>query len=133
MTSSRHPAPEIMKTGAEPQTIRSFDDLLPIVRARIAALDLSYEVIDAIAGLSDGYTAKLMGPSRTKKFGRTSAPAMLGALGLQLAVIDDPAAFDRLQSRLVQRRRGRARNDDCRHTADTTTPTMRQCSYHKAF
>jgi hypothetical protein len=84
--------------------VNSLDDLVPIVSARIAALGVSYETIDHVAGLSVGYTAKLLGPNPAKHLGRTSAPAMCGAVGLKLAVIDDPAALDRLRSRLVPRR-----------------------------
>jgi hypothetical protein len=108
MTSSRQPSPELPKSdppAIEPQQIRDFDDLLPIIRARIVALGVAHQTVDAVAGLSEGYCSKIVGPGRAKQLGRISAPALLGALALKLVVVEDPAALARLRSRLVPRRR----------------------------
>jgi hypothetical protein len=84
----------------------SFDDSVPIFRARIAELGVSYDTVDAVAGLSTGYVAKVM--CGAKRLGRVSAPLIASALGLRFGVYDDPAALDRVRSRLVPRRRRKA-------------------------
>lgn len=72
------------------------EDLIRRLRARRIALGLSQIAVDAIAGLADGYTAKVEvvltnpGAKNARSIGRESLPLLLGALGLVMAVV--PAA-----------------------------------------
>lgn len=45
----------------------SADAVIEALRARKAALGLSNEVVDELAGLTDGHFDKVAGPSRTKR------------------------------------------------------------------
>lgn len=87
---------------AEPvlATVRTSQDLCEAFRRRIFELDVSLDTVDDIAGLPTRYTAKVIGVHPTKKFGQLSFEALLGALGLMLLVVEDPAALERVRSRL---------------------------------
>jgi hypothetical protein len=83
----------------------SYEDLHRIMRARASELNLSRESIDAIAGLQDGYAAKLLSPRPIKKLGPLSIPLVLPALGLKLIVIVDEQQTRKIQARISQPRR----------------------------
>jgi hypothetical protein len=85
--------------------ICSYEDLIVALRARCDELDISFQTLDEVAGLSGGYASKLLAPSSSLVMGRGSMSAILGALGLVLTVAEDPAALERVRSRLVKRRR----------------------------
>jgi hypothetical protein len=80
---------------------RTSDDLRAILRARFTALGVSFETVDAVAGLPARYTAKIIGLQPTKNFGQTSLDALLGTAAIALVAIPDPEALARVQSRLV--------------------------------
>jgi hypothetical protein len=79
---------------------RTSDDLRAILRARFTELGISYETVDAIAGLPTRYTAKILGMQPTKSFGAISLDGMLGASGLMLIAVADEAALERVRNRL---------------------------------
>jgi hypothetical protein len=80
---------------------RGTDDLRSILRARFAALGVSYETVDHIAGLPTRYTCKLLGVQPQKQIGPISFDALLGAAGIKLIAVEDPEALDRVRNRLV--------------------------------
>jgi hypothetical protein len=84
-------------------TVRSYDDLLAVARARMAHLSITFETLDDTAGVAPGYSAKLLGPNPSRRFGTMSFGAVMGALGLQFIAIEDAAALARVQPRLVKR------------------------------
>jgi hypothetical protein len=86
-------------------TIRSYEDLVGVLRARCDELDISFRTLDEVAGLADGYAAKLLAPGSMLTMGRGSMAAVLGALGIALVAVEDPAALERVRSRLQKRRR----------------------------
>ncbi len=90
--------------------VRSYDDLLAVARARMAALDVTFETLDAIAGVQPGYSAKLLGPRPSKTFGAMSFTAIIGALGLQLLAVEDRDQLARIGPRLVKRKTPRYRH-----------------------
>ncbi|SDQ99320.1 hypothetical protein SAMN05519103_00335 [Rhizobiales bacterium GAS113] len=63
----------------------SYDQLCEILIARRKQLGLSQMAVDHIAGLQDGYTAKI--EVFHKKMGRLSLTLLLGALGVDLALV----------------------------------------------
>jgi hypothetical protein len=96
--------------------IRSMPELVDAIRARRDELNISHETIDQISGMPTGYTSKLLadgdrsktagkGRSQLRGFGYTSLGAVLGALGIGLAVVDDPAARAQVESRWQKRKR----------------------------
>jgi hypothetical protein len=69
------------------------------MRDRTVDLEISRAETDRIAGLADGHSGKLLSENPVKTFGLKSLGDMLGALGLILMVVEDPAARDRTLAR----------------------------------
>lgn len=65
--------------------IRSYEDLVAVLRARRVELGLRQLELDEIAGLQGGYTGKI--ECGSKGFGPMSLTALLGALGLELVAM----------------------------------------------
>ena len=80
---------------------RTSDDLRAILRARFAALGVSFETVDHVAGLPTRYCAKVIGQQPTRNFGQLSLTALLGAAGIKLVAFEDTEALDRVRARLV--------------------------------
>ena len=76
---------------------RTSDDL----RARFAALGVSLETVDHIAGLPTRYTAKVIGLQPTRRFGQFNLDDLLGAAGIMLVAFEDTEALARVQGRLA--------------------------------
>jgi hypothetical protein len=94
-------------------TCHTTDDLRAILRARFAALGVSLDTVDHIAGLPMRYTAKVLGLQPTRNFGQVSLTALLGAAGIKLVAFEDAEALDRVRNRLAPLERidcGRAKN-----------------------
>lgn len=85
--------------------IRSMPELIEALRARRDALNISHETIDSIAGLQSGYTSKLLAPKPIKNLGPMSFGSLLGALGLAVVVVEDPAAVVRVEKHWQKRKR----------------------------
>ena len=80
---------------------RTSDDLRAILRARFAALGVSLETVDHIAGLPTRYTAKVIGLQPTRRFGQFILDGLLGAAGIMLVAFEDTEALARVQGRLA--------------------------------
>lgn len=91
--------------------ISTYEDFHAALRARAEQLGVSRETIDAMAGLPSGYASKVLAPKPMKRIGPTSLPLLVPALGMQLALIEDPAAMQRLAKRRVQRDGAQVRSD----------------------
>ena len=52
-------------------TVRDYDDLVAVIRARMIELDVTLATVDHVAGLPTNYASKLLGPKRSKAFGRS--------------------------------------------------------------
>jgi hypothetical protein len=74
------------------------------LRRRAEALQVTRETLDAVTGLTSGYSSKLLSPTPQKSLGAVSMPAVLGALGCRLVLLADPAA-ERFLRRLPKRQR----------------------------
>jgi hypothetical protein len=100
--------PVVQPPGLAPlAVIKSYEDLLAVVRSRMIALDITFETLDVTSGVQIGYSAKLLAGRTRRRFGNVSLPSVLGALGLQLVVLEDPAALARVHDRLTPRMRPR--------------------------
>lgn len=84
-------------------TIRNWDDLPAAFRAAVQSLNVSHEVLDTVSGLQPGYVSKLLAPVPVKGFGKMAFDLLLGATGKMLVMVDDPAALERVQTRLTKR------------------------------
>ena len=96
----------------DPTPIRSYDDLIEVARRRMMELLITYETLDAVSGVQSGYGAKLLCPGRIKTFGPMSFCAIMGALGIKLVAVEDPAAVARLRHRWTRRQSTRTNRPD---------------------
>jgi hypothetical protein len=96
-----------MAEGDErPQVVAEFSDydgMLDGLRRRASELALAGERFDEYAGLPKGYLSKLIGVHPVRRIGMTSMGPLLSAMGVKLAMLEDPAATQRLKDRLVPR------------------------------
>lgn len=83
--------------------IRSYSDLVDVLRRRKQELDIAFATIETISGLQDGYVSKLMSPRPSKLFGELSLTLILETLCLRIIVVEDDEALARLRPRLVPR------------------------------
>jgi hypothetical protein len=88
---------------------RSFEDLHRALRARAEALQIARDRLDEIAGIASGYSAKLLSDPAAKNLGPISAFPMIGALGLAVALVEDPSAMVRV-NRAPKRNEHHVRN-----------------------
>jgi transcriptional regulator with XRE-family HTH domain len=82
--------------------LETFDELIAVMRDRRISMGLSQNALEDRAGLTGGYVGKLegsRGKSNSRSIGRESLPLLLGALGLELAVV--PADACRKQAYAV--------------------------------
>jgi hypothetical protein len=82
--------------------IRTYDELVAVVRRRIFALNTTFDAVDQAAGLADRHLSKILGPARPKHFGPLSLTLVLQTLGLALVVIED-GEQERIRARLTPR------------------------------
>lgn len=85
--------------------LRTEADMVEAYRQRIRELNITFATVDAISGLPDGYTAKLMGPHPIKGLGEKAIEGLNGALGIGFAVTEDPEQIARVNGRWVKRKR----------------------------
>ena len=74
-----------------------YDEMMSVLRARQAELNLSGETIDAVSGLPSRYSAKLLGPNQIRRLGATSLAPFFGALAVRGVLVEDRAALARLR------------------------------------
>jgi len=85
--------------------IRSMPELIQALRDRARELQITHETIDAVSGLQSGYTGKLLAPKPIKNLGPMSFESILGALGLAVVVVEDPAQVAKVSKQWVKRER----------------------------
>jgi hypothetical protein len=92
-------------------TVTDYADLVGALRQRCDQLNVTFEQVDEVAGFCDRYTSKLLCPSARplRKFGHVSLGVLLGALGLKLQLVEDPAALARVRDRYRPRKHARPR------------------------
>jgi hypothetical protein len=90
--------------------VKTYDELVRTLYARAEHLDVTRLSLDEVGGLPSGYSGKLLGARRVKTCGAKSLFPLLGALGLALALVEDPEARRRHSSRLQPRRKNWVRN-----------------------
>lgn len=91
-----------------PKIVTSIPELVAAVCERRDELGLTNATIDHVAGLTDRYASKLLGPARVKNFGEMSLRSVLDALALGVAVVvltEDPEQAARMSKRWVKRKR----------------------------
>ncbi len=77
-------------------------DFIAIARQRTLDLNVAFETVDLIAGVTDGYTSKLL--SNERQFSEMSFDAVFGALGLDFVAVESRDKMRRIEKRLVHRK-----------------------------
>jgi hypothetical protein len=72
-------------------TFDTYDLLIERLRERAAAIDLSYRVIEEIAGIGEGNLGKYLGSVRSKHLNAESLVRIASALGVRGVFFVDPA------------------------------------------
>lgn len=85
--------------------IRDYSGLVQAIRDRREVLNVTNETLDGIAGLTSGYTSKLLAPTPIKNLGPMSFGSLLGALGMALIVVEDQEQIERVKTRWIKRKR----------------------------
>jgi hypothetical protein len=85
--------------------VESYAAVHELLRARADELGLSREVIDELAGVQPGYSAKLLSPVPIRRASLETLLLLIQALGLGLVVVEDRAALERLRDRAQPRSR----------------------------
>ena len=93
-------------------TVRCYDDLHAVMRARVASLQVTRIGLDDIVSLPDGYAAKLLTPTPMKKLGPKTMANFLEAIGVKLLAVVDDEAVERHASKLAQHRVEKARQPE---------------------
>jgi hypothetical protein len=102
-----------MPEPAEPlATVTDYQGFVACLRRRITDLEVAIGSVEKLAGLAPAHLAHLLRGSRA--FGPVSLGAVLGALGLKIAILHDPEQFDRIRHRLPRRAVTGARIRDVR-------------------
>ena len=67
-------------------------------------LGASHATYEAIAGLPAGYLSKLIGPHAPRRIGMISLGPLLGAIGCELVIVENPERMAEIAGRLTPRR-----------------------------
>lgn len=103
--------------------ITSYSDLIAAMRLHADQLDVSRTIISEIAGLPDGYFAKIAGPRQVKRIGMLSLGPILSALGMKLVAIPDQEALERNRSRYEARDPAHTKSAKARWNAEDAAIT----------
>ena len=101
--SDRLTAPRVVAT------VGDHNQLLDVIRRRVEELNVSHEVVEAIAGLQSGYLSKVLADPPPKRMGPFTWFLILGALGLDVQLAENQQAMERLRPRLEKRKLVRKR------------------------
>jgi hypothetical protein len=99
------------------RAIAQFSDYQSLVDALRAAREkrnISFELMDKLGGVSDGYFSKVLAPRGSRKVTMQSLGWAMGALGVRTILVDDPVTLGMIQSRMKPRRIELVRNSRSR-------------------
>jgi hypothetical protein len=91
-------------------TLNGIDDLHAALRNRAEVVNLSREELDVLARFPAGYTSKLLAPTPMRRIALPSMFDLSEALGLQIALIENPEMMARIRDRTLPRDANRAKH-----------------------
>lgn len=97
----------------QPRIIAEFSDFVTMQLALNAAREhreMSFELMDEIAGTPKGYFSKNLAPGGSRRITMDSFTLAFGSVGVKALLVDDPDQLKRIQSRLKQRNKGLVRS-----------------------
>lgn len=93
---------------------RSLEELADGLRWMKDTLGISDKALDDLAGLTEGYANKLLGPTRYKNLGVTTLPLITGALAVKWVMMVDETQIQRMADRWEGRNEQRVRIENRR-------------------
>jgi hypothetical protein len=110
---SAKPKPEVATAAPPPPAIKGralaqvtdYDGLWLAMRGRISELQLTMLELDGLSEAADGYSAKILGPSQTKSFGKKSLGRMLRGTGTYLVLVENAQATAKIKAMAKKRSR----------------------------
>jgi hypothetical protein len=101
----------MLDTPAQPTTplngvqlVHDEHEFLAAIRARLDELGVTYDSLDRAAGLPDRFSSKILCRPPVRHVSALTLWLVLGAVGLDLALIPNPEALARVQKLLVKRK-----------------------------
>jgi hypothetical protein len=79
-------------------------ELCRVIRARCAELQITYDTLDVVAVLPDGYASKLLCEYPVKHIGALTMWSILGTLGYRIGLVHDERLLARFREKLVVRK-----------------------------
>jgi hypothetical protein len=98
------PPPE-QKASAVARMISDYNEFVAAVRDRVDEMGLTRHELDHQAGLQEGYSGKLLGPTQIRGFGKMTLGPTLGAIGCKLLLVEDPEQTAKMRARITPRQR----------------------------
>jgi hypothetical protein len=103
--------------------VRDYMGLIAALRARADELELTRDGLDeAMQTLPDRYASKLLASPPIRNFGRISLGPMLDALGLEIVLVENLKAVERISKQIAKRRQ---KSLDAGHRMLATTKRRR--------
>jgi hypothetical protein len=96
--------PAIKIEGRVLAKFADYDGLWGAVRARADEMGITRLELDFHAKLQDGYSAKILGPSKIKSMGTKSLGGILGGTGTYLVLVEDSQATAKIVARAKKRK-----------------------------
>jgi hypothetical protein len=111
--SSAKPKPEVPAAAPPPIAIKGrvlaqvteYQELWSAMKGRVSELQITMLELDGLSEAADGYSAKILGPSQTKSFGKKSLGRMLRGTGTFLVLVEDAQATAKIKAIAKKRRR----------------------------
>jgi len=85
-------------------TVNDHNALLAATRRRVDELELPHQIVEDLAGLQSGYLSKVLADPPPKRMGAFTSFLILQALGLDMQLVENPQAMERLRPRFEKRK-----------------------------
>lgn len=110
--------PKAMTEPRQIAVVRSYDELLAVMRQRVAELGINYQILDDVTCFTDSYSTKVLGRGAitrsrddTGKLKRGTQRGLspqafdsfVGALGFDLVAVENPERTEKLRVWLIKR------------------------------
>jgi hypothetical protein len=120
---------DVAACGTDPRPVvmaRDETELLAAIKARCAELRITYETLDTVALLPDGYASKILCEHPVRRMGALALWSILGTLGYEIALVHNPDLLARFRDKLVPREQPPQAHGKRRLTVSLTRAFLRK-------
>jgi transcriptional regulator with XRE-family HTH domain len=96
---------------------KDYNSLRDALRAIRETQNISFELLDELAGMSRGHSSKVLAPHGSRRITLQSLAWIFGGLGVNAVLVNDPDTLKMIQPRLKPRDNRLVRNGHRRHKA----------------